>query len=110
MLGLVMPELMELCRGVVVPPSVEELRSGSHEISAVPPSIEEVSQALGIEKSGDIDVAVSLSPGSDRHVVPIGDVVVKSGLLATVPETVIARDVCCFLAAFVATYLGSAVD
>jgi hypothetical protein len=61
MLGLVMPELMELCRGVVVPPSVEELRSGSHEISAVPPSIEEVSQALGIEKSGDIDVVVSLS-------------------------------------------------
>lgn len=44
-----MPELLELCGGAIMPPSVEDVRSDSHEISVVasPPS-----QALGFEKSG----------------------------------------------------------
>jgi hypothetical protein len=60
---------------VVMPPSVDEVRSDSHVISDVasPPS-----QALFFEKSCDVDVAVSLSPESKRHVVPIGVGVAKS--------------------------------
>jgi hypothetical protein len=54
---LIMPELLELYGGVVMPPSVEKVRSYSHEIFvlASPPS-----QALSFEKSGVVDVVVSL--------------------------------------------------
>jgi hypothetical protein len=102
----IMPELLESCGDVVMPPSVDEVQSDSHVISdtASPPS-----QALGFEKSCDFDVAVSLSPESDRHVVPIGVGVAESGLLATVPGAVVAREVCDFLATLVVAFPGSAV-
>jgi hypothetical protein len=53
----VVPELLELCDGVVMSPSVGEVRSGSHEVSVVtsPPS-----QAHGFEKSGVVNALVSL--------------------------------------------------
>ena len=103
----IMPELLESCGDVVMPPSVNEARSDSHEIStlASPPC-----QALGFERSGVVDAAISLSPESGRHVVPIGDGVAKSGLLAAVPGAVVAREVCGFLANLAAAYPGSAID
>ena len=103
----IMPGLLESCGDVVMPPSVKEARSDSHEIStlASPPC-----EALGFERSGVVDVAVSLSPESSRHVVPIGDGVAKSGLLTAVPGAVVAREVCGFLANLAAAYPGSAID
>ena len=103
----IMPELLELCGGVVMSPSAEEVRSDSHEILAVacPPS-----QVLGFEKSGVVDAAVSLSPESGRQVVLMGDGAAKSGLLATVPGAVVAREVCDFLSTMAVAYPGSAVD
>jgi hypothetical protein len=65
----VMSELLELCGGMVVPPSIEEVRTGSHEISVVANSL---SQALGFEKSGHINAAVYLSHESGMHVVSFG--------------------------------------
>jgi hypothetical protein len=53
----VMPELLELCDGVIMSPSVEELRTGSHEVSVVTSPL---SQTFGFEKSGDVDAPVSL--------------------------------------------------
>jgi hypothetical protein len=52
----ILPELMELCGGVLTPPSIEEARSGTHESSDVssPPCI-------GFEKCDVVDTAVSLS-------------------------------------------------
>jgi hypothetical protein len=100
----IMPELLELCGGVLTPPSVEEVRPGSHESSNVvsPP-------CLGFEKCDVVDVAVSLSPESDRQMVPIDDGVPKSGLLSAVPEAIVARGVCDFLATLATAYPGSAV-
>ncbi|KAM0841131.1 hypothetical protein ACQ4PT_059220 [Festuca glaucescens] len=100
----IMPELLELCGGVLTPPSVEEVRSGSHEFSDVvsPP-------CLGFEKCGVVDAAVSISPESDKQVVTIGDEVAKSGLLPTVSGAVVAREVCDFLANLALAYPGSAV-
>jgi hypothetical protein len=68
------------------------------------------SQTLGFEKGGVIDDAVALSPKADMHVVPFGDEVAKSGVLATTPDAVVAREVCDFLTTLVAAYHGSAVD
>jgi hypothetical protein len=76
------PKLHELCAESVVP---ELLELGGAEV--MPPSVKEV-----------------------RHLVPIDVGVAKSDLLATVPEGVIAREVCDFLATFAVTYPGSAVD
>jgi hypothetical protein len=52
----IMPELLELCGGVLTPPSVEEVRPGSHESSDVASST-----YLGFEKCDVVDIAVSLS-------------------------------------------------
>jgi hypothetical protein len=116
----IMPELNELCgdtsvvpeflglRGCVVTPlSVKEVRSDSHEISIVASS---PSQTLAFEKSGVVNDVDAISLESSRHVVPIGDVVANSGLLATVPGGVVAREVCNFLTTLVAAYPRSAVD
>lgn len=94
------PELHELCGdSSVVFPSALGLDGAS------PPS-----QSLGFEKSGVVGAAVSLSPESCRHMVPFGDGVAKSRLLAKVPGAVVAREVCDFLATLAAAYPGSAVD
>jgi hypothetical protein len=64
---------------MVMPPSVDEVGSDLHEFSDVasPPS-----HALGFERSGAVDVVVSLSPESDMQV---GEhVVAKSGVLTHV--------------------------
>jgi hypothetical protein len=53
--------------------------------------------------------SLSLSHESSEHVVPISDGVAKSGLLATMPEAVVAREVCDFLATLTAAYPGSDV-
>jgi hypothetical protein len=103
----VVHELLELSGGVVTPLSIGEVRSDSYEISVVtsPPS-----QTLCFEKSGVADAYVSLLSESDRHVVHIRDGVAKSGLLATVPRVVIARDVFDFLASLPVAYPGSVFD
>jgi hypothetical protein len=103
----VVPVLLELSGGVVTHPSIGKVRSGSHEISVVtsPPS-----QTLCFEKSGVADAYVSLLSESDRHVVHIRDGVAKSGLLATVPRAVVARDVFDFLASLPVAYPGSVFD
>ncbi|XP_047078937.1 putative leucine-rich repeat receptor-like serine/threonine-protein kinase At2g24130 [Lolium rigidum] len=102
----IMPELLELCGGVLTLPPVEEVRPDSREFSDVvsPPC-----QALASEKCGVADAAVSPSPESGRQAVPFGDGVAKSGLLPTVPGAVVAREVCDFLATLVVAYPGSAV-
>ena len=69
-----------------------------------------VAQAVGLEKSGDVDASVSLSPESSMHVVLVGVGVAKSGVLTPVPGAVVAREVCDFIATMVAAYPGSAVD
>lgn len=79
--SFVVAQLLELSGGVVMPPSVEEVRFDSPEISIVTSLL---SQALGFEKSGVVDVVVPLLLVFNMHVVPIGDVVAKSVLLATV--------------------------
>jgi hypothetical protein len=91
---------MELCGGVLTPPSVEEVRPDSHESSDVtsPP-------CLGLEKCDIVDAAVSLSPEFDRQVGPIGDEVSESA----VPGAVVAREVCDFLATLAIAYPGAAV-
>jgi hypothetical protein len=43
-------------------------------------------------------------------VVSIGNEAAKLRLLSTVPEGVVAREVCVFLATFVVVYPGSIVD
>ena len=103
----IMPDLLESSGDVVMPPSANEARPDSLEIStmASPPG-----QALGFERSGVVDAAVSLSHESSRHVVPIGDGVAKSGLLAAVSGAIVAREVCGFLANLAAAYPGSAID
>jgi hypothetical protein len=93
-----------LCGGVVTPPPVEEVRSGSHELSD-PAS----SPCQAPEKCAAVDVAVSPSPGSGRQVVLIGDGIAKSGLLPTVDGAVVAREVCDFLATLAVAYPRSAV-
>jgi hypothetical protein len=77
-----MPELVELCGGVLTPPSVKEVRPGSHESLDVysPPC-----QALGFEKCG-VDGTVSLLPEFGRQLVP---------------EAVVVREVCDFLGTLV---------
>jgi hypothetical protein len=101
------PELLELRDNVVMCRSIEEVRSDLHGISAgaSPPS-----QALGFEKICVVDAAVSSSPVSSRRLVPIVDGVVKSGLLATEPGAVVAREVCDFLATLVAAFPRTTVD
>ncbi|KAK1662151.1 hypothetical protein QYE76_050310 [Lolium multiflorum] len=100
----IMPELLELCGGVVTPPPVEEVRLGSHRLSdpASPP-------CQAPEKCVAVDVAVSPSPESGRQVVLIGDGVAKSGLLPIVDGAVVAREVCDFLATLAVAYPRSAV-
>jgi hypothetical protein len=100
-------ELLELSGGVAMRPSVEEVRSDSHEISVVTSS---QSQLLGFDKSGVVDDDVPPSPEFERHVFPFGDEVAKSGLLETVQGALIAREVCDFRATLVAAYPGSTVD
>jgi hypothetical protein len=60
----IMPELLDLCGDVVMPPSVDEARFDSHEILDVASS---PSRALGFERSGVVDVDVSLLSGSERR-------------------------------------------
>jgi hypothetical protein len=69
----IMPELLELCGGVLTPPCVEEVRPGSHESSyvACPPCL---------------DAAVSLSPESDRQMIPIDDGVLSLDYYQRCPE------------------------
>jgi hypothetical protein len=85
-----MPELVELCGGVLTPPFVKEVRPVLHESSDVysPPC-----QALGFEKCG-VDGTVSLSPKFGRQLAQ---------------SCVIAREVCDFLATLVVAFPGSAV-
>jgi hypothetical protein len=45
-----------------------------------------------------------------RHVVSLGDEVVKLRLLATVPGAVVAREICDFLATLATAYPNSAID
>jgi hypothetical protein len=105
--SFVVTRLQELSGCVVMPPFVEEARFDSHEISVMTsPS----SLTFGFEKSGVVDDVVPLMRESNMNVVPIGDGVAKSGLLATVPGAVVAREVCDFLATLVVAYPGSAVD
>jgi hypothetical protein len=103
----VVSKFLELSGSVVMPPSIEEVRSDSHEISVVasPPS-----QSHSFEKSGVVDVAASLSPESDKHVISFGDDVAKSGLLATVSGAVVTREGCDFFATLATSYPRSAVD
>jgi hypothetical protein len=101
-----MPELLELCSGVLTPPSVEEVRPGSHGFSDVASPL---CQAPGFEKSGVDDAPVCPSPESGMQVVPPGDGVAKSGLLPTVPGAIVAREVCDFLATLAVAFPGSAV-
>jgi hypothetical protein len=61
----------------------------------------QITPDLDFEKSGIVDVVVSLSPESGRHEVPIG---------ATVSGAVIAREVYDFLTTLAAAYPGSAAD
>jgi hypothetical protein len=61
----IMPEILELCGGVLTPPSVEEVRPGSHVSSDVASPT-----CLGFEKCYVVDAAVSLSLDSDRQMVP----------------------------------------
>jgi hypothetical protein len=105
--SFVLLELLELSISEVMPSSVEEVRSHSHEISVVasPPS-----ETLGFEKSGVVGVDVSLSFESGGHVVPIADEVARSSLLATVSGAVVAREVFDFLATMVANYPAYDVD
>jgi hypothetical protein len=69
----------------------------------------EGSNVTPLEKGGVVDAAVALSSESDMHVALFGDEVAKTGLLAIVPDDVVAREVCDF-AILVAAYSGSAVD
>jgi hypothetical protein len=85
------------------PPSVEEVRPGSHESSDVASPLR-----LGFEKC-DVDGTISLSLESVRHVVPIDDGVPKSGPLSAVPRAIVAREVCDCLATLAIAYCGSAV-
>jgi hypothetical protein len=100
----IMPEILELCGGVLTPPSVEEVRPDSHVSSDVASPT-----CLGFEKCDVVDAAVSLSLDSDRQMVPIDDGVPKSGLSAAVPGAIVAREVCDFLATLATTYPASAV-
>jgi hypothetical protein len=98
----VVPELLVLSGGVAMPPFVEEVRPVSHEISAVTSPL---SQELGFDKIGVVvDADAPLSPEFDKHVVPFGGEVAKSG------SDVVAREVCDFLATLVAAYPGSELD
>jgi hypothetical protein len=102
----IMPELLELCGGVLSPPSVEEVRPNSHEsLDVVSPPC----QAVAFEKCGAGDAAVSLSSESGSQVVSIGDGVAMSGPLRTVPGAVVAREVCDFLATLSVAFPGSAI-
>jgi hypothetical protein len=65
-----------------------------------------VAETLDLEKGGDVDSPVSLSPGSDRQVVPIGEGVAKSGVLTHVPRAFVVREICVFLATLAAAYPG----
>jgi hypothetical protein len=96
----VLPELPELSSGVVMPPSVEEVRSDPHEILGVASPL---SETLGFKKSGVVVVDVSLSIESGGHVVPISDEVARSSLLATVSGAVVVREVFDFIATLAAT-------
>jgi hypothetical protein len=96
----VMPELQKLRDVVVMPPCANEVRNDLYEISVVASPL---SQALGSEKSDVVDAAV------DMLVAPFGDGVAKSGLLATVPDAIVAREVCDFLATLATAYPGSIV-
>jgi hypothetical protein len=100
----ILPDLIELRGGVLTPPSVEEVRPGSHESSDV-----DSPSCLGFEKCDVVDTAVSLSPEFDKQVVPIGDGVPKSELLSAVPGAVVAREVCDFLVTLTIAYPGSVV-
>lgn len=97
-------EEVKLCGGTVLPPSIEEVKLDSLDISSVasPPS-----QVLDSGESGDVDVVASLSPESDMHVISIGDVVDKPTVLAPASGAIIAREVCDFLATLVAVYPGT---
>jgi hypothetical protein len=64
---------------------------------------------LGFEKCGVVEAAASISPESDRQVITIGDGVLKSGLLLTVPGAIVVREVCKFLATLPLAYTGFAV-
>jgi hypothetical protein len=81
-----------------------DVRFDSHEISVLASPL---SRELGFEKSGVINTTVSLSPKSDRSVVPDGDGVNKSKLL---PGAIVVREVCDFLATLAAAYPGFPVD
>jgi hypothetical protein len=100
----IMLELLELCGGVLTPSPIEEVRSGSHELSDTASA-----PCQAHEKCVAVDVAVSPSPESCRQVVLIGDGVTKSGLLPTMAGAVVAREVCDFLATLAVAYPRSAV-
>lgn len=102
----IIPELLELCGGVLSPPSVEEVRPNSHEsLDVVSPPC----QALAFEKCGVGDVGVSLSSESGTQVVSIADGVAKSGPVPTVLGAVVAREVYDFLATLTVAFPGSVI-
>jgi hypothetical protein len=92
-----MPELRELCGGVVMPPSTEEVRSNSHEISVVASS---PSHALGSEKTSVVDAAV------DMHLVLFGDGLLNQGCWLRYPELLSPER----LATFLPPWLVRALD
>lgn len=63
-------------------------------------------ETLDLEKGGGVDAPVSLSPGSGRQVVPIGDGVAESRVLTPMPGAFVAREICIFLATLAAAYPG----
>jgi hypothetical protein len=84
--------------------------SGNKGIDGILDSVLQITRDLAFEKSGVVDAATSLSPGSGTRMVPIGDGVARSDFLAPVAGAVVAREVCNFLATLDVAYPRSAID
>jgi hypothetical protein len=63
-------------------------------------------EMLDLKKSGDVEAPASLSLGSGRQMVPIGDWVVKLVVLSHVPRAFVAREICVSLPTLVVAYPG----
>jgi hypothetical protein len=100
----IMPELPKLCGEPILSLSVEQVKVDSLEISAVasPPS-----PVIDLDESGDVDGPVSLSPECIGRVAPVGVVVDMSKASTRVPGSLVAKEICDFLATLAAANPGA---
>jgi hypothetical protein len=96
-----MPELQRLCEEPALPLSMVHQTADSLETAAVPlspaPPLSEPSQTLTlVEQEGLDDVAIH-STQPIRKVVSVGDEVVASSALPSIPGALFAKKLCDFL-------------